>query len=90
MSTQSGWSASSPASRLLDDPGPWWRTPNVVTVIGRFDSACSVGSFATRLVQVAPAVAFLHDRLEVFAPDDRVLHRVADDGARETGGDVPG
>ena len=41
-----------------------------------------------RLVEVAPAVAFLHHRLEVLAPHGGVLDRIADDRAGQAGGHV--
>src|SRR5262249_61044255 len=35
-------------------------------------------------IQVFPALALLDHRLEIFEPDDTILHRVLDDGAGET------
>ena len=35
----------------------------------------------TRAIQILPAIALLDDRLQVFLPDDAVLHGVFDDGA---------
>src|SRR5215207_888871 len=48
----------------------------------------SVGLLATGSVQVAPAVAFLHHRFEVLAPDSGVLDRIADDRPGKAGGNV--
>src|SRR5512145_2028613 len=84
-SRASGWSRSSSASTLRAEPGPWWRMPRIVVTLV---PPRLVGLLATGLVQVAPTVALLHHRLEVFAPDRGVLDRVAHDRAGQPGGHV--
>src|ERR1700741_2005302 len=92
MRTQYGRSRSSSATRLRAPPGPWWRIPKIETVTGQPDvqavELMSSGGLSTGLVEVLPAVALLHHGLEVLAPDDRVLDRVADDGAGQPGRDI--
>ena len=41
-------------------------------------------------IEVLPAVALLDHRLQIFEPDDAILHRVLDDGAGEAGREVVG
>src|SRR5262245_38164225 len=82
----SGSSRSSSDSTLRAEPGPWWRIPRIVAVTSVLPRL--FGDLATGLVQVAPAVALLHDGLEVLAPDGGVLHRVPDDRASQAGRNV--
>ncbi len=54
--------------------------------------ACTahVSQLAARPVEVGPVAPVLDHGLEVLLPDDPVLHRVLDDRANQTGGDVVG
>ena len=52
--------------------------------------ACPSVQRAAGVVEVVPAVAVAHDRLEVLAPGDGVVHRIADDRADDAGRDVVG
>ncbi len=45
---------------------------------------------AAGVVEVVPAVAVAHDRLEVLAPGHRIVHRIANDRADDAGRDVVG
>src|SRR5450631_749921 len=79
MSTASGAMASSAATRLRAQPGPWWRTPK--TRVGEAGLDVTSEDFLAAAVEVFPAVSLLDHRLEVLEPDDAILHRVLHDGA---------
>ena len=46
--------------------------------------------FAACAIDIFPAIALLDDRFQIFPPDQLVLHRVFDDRADQTGGDIGG
>ena len=50
----------------------------------------SSAELAAGVVEVAPAVPIAHHPLEVLAPGDLVVHRIAHDGADDAGGHVVG
>src|SRR5579871_6079040 len=72
-STMSGESASSPRRRLRAQPGPWCRMPKTCALMSAHLPAGAI--------QVFPAVPLLDRRLQVFEPDDTVLHGILNDRA---------
>src|SRR5262249_45063903 len=52
--------------------------------------AVSVHDLHAGAVEVLPAVALARDRLQIFEPDDLVLHWVLDDGPGEAGREIAG
>ena len=58
------------------------------------DMDCGFGhrsiSFLAGAIEVLPAVALFHDGLEVFLPDDAILHGIFDDGADHAAGQIRG
>src|SRR5215472_13665547 len=79
----SGPRPSKAARSARAQPGPWWRTPKICTDIW-------LHHLVTLAIQVFPAVALFDDGLQVFEPDDAILHRILDDGARQAGGKIGG
>src|SRR5215469_3403667 len=66
--------------------GPAWITPDkpLASAVGHLPLQHLVAG----PVEVLPAVALFDDGLQVFEPDDAVLHRVFDDGAGDAGSQV--
>src|SRR5215831_18820280 len=81
--TAVGCKASSAATRLAAEPGPWWRMPKRWT-------RSSIGShhFTDRRIEIGPAVTAAHHVLEIFLQRDRILHRILHHRAHQIAGEA--